>query len=107
MSDHDIAIGPVGVPNVAALTKKPPHLVLLIDGKKVQNFLSMDKPEAVAGFIQVKGFFVEPTWEASEDSSDKYIALIGSTSKDKYVEMYFPLHRVHSVKNLMFKAKTN
>lgn len=105
MADHDIAIGPVGIPNVAALNKKPPHLVLLIEGKKFQHFLSIDKPDALSGVLQVKGFFVDPAWETSEDSNDKYINLISSTPKDKYVEMYFPLHRVHSIKNLMFKAK--
>lgn len=102
MTDHDIAIGPVGVPNIAALAKKPPHLVSLSDGKKNQLFLSLDKPESLNGFIQVKGFYVEGT---ETDVSRDYLTLMGETKKDSIVEMYFPLHRVISIKNLMFKAK--
>ncbi len=102
MTEHDIAIGPVGIPNTAALAKKPPHLVSLIDGKKIQLFFSLDKPESLNGFIQVKGFYVEGT---EEEVSKNYLNIMGSTSKDVYVEMYFPLHRVISIKNLMFKAK--
>jgi hypothetical protein len=102
MTDHDIAIGPVGIPNTAALAKKPPHLVSLSDGKKTQLFLSLDKPESLNGFIQVKGFYVE---RAEEDISKDYLSLMSLTSKDAYVEMYFPIQRVLSIKNLMFKAK--
>lgn len=106
MTDHDIAIGPVGIPNTAALAKKPPHLVSLSDGKKIELFLSLDKPESLNGFIQVKGFYVSDSDRATEEQVNKdYLNLMGEIKKDSIVEMYFPLHRVHSIKNLMFKAK--
>jgi hypothetical protein len=101
-NNHDIAIGPVGIPNTAALAKKPPHLVVLLDGKEKKLFLSLDKPELLPGFIQVKGFYVSGS---EDDASKNYVTLMGSTAKDLYYEMCFPVQRVHSIKNLMFKAK--
>lgn len=103
MSEQDIAIGPVGVPNVGNFNKKPLHLIELTGGKSQQvKFLSLDKPESsLAGFIQVKGLFIE----SSDVSNNDYFSFVSSAKKDSLVEMYFPLHRVQSIKNLMFKAK--
>lgn len=101
MTDHDIAINPVGAPNIAALTKKPPHLVSVADGKLKQLFLSLDKPELLDGFIQVKGFFVSE----SDSPNKEYVSLLSSTPKESYVEILLPIHRVLCIQNLMFKAK--
>lgn len=89
----DIAVGTVGLPQVGNLLKKPTYLVRLTEGKKVLNFLSLDKPSFEGGFIQAKGCFVE------EDDLTK------SVEKDQVVEMYFPNHVILSIKNLAYKSK--
>lgn len=101
--NEDITVGAVGIPNVATFNKKPPHLVVLNvnNNKKSQAlFLSIDKPELLEGVIQVKGFFVN-----AETDNAKYFDSINNAPKESLVEMYFPLHRVDSVQNLMFRAK--
>lgn len=93
MSNSDLAVGVVGLPNVGALLKKPTYLVTLTEGKKEVYFLATDKPELiVGGFIQAKGAFV--------DSPD-----VTEVTKDSIVEMIFPSHRIVHIKNLVFKQK--
>jgi hypothetical protein len=104
MNEHDHAIAPVGIPNVSLLAKKPPHLISLNNGKKTQFFLSLDKPELLQDFIQVKGFYFEATL-SEEDINKNYAEIMGSTSRDCVVEMFFPTHRILSIKNLIFKSK--
>lgn len=97
MTNSDLAVGVVGLPNVGALLKKPTYLVTLTEGegknKKEVFFLSIDRPELMnAGFIQTKGAFV--------DSADATEVI-----KDAVVEIIFPSHRIVSIKNLVFKQK--
>lgn len=100
---NDIAIGPVGLPNIGALIKKPPHLVELTEGKTKINFLSLDKPELLSDYIQVKGRVISST--EMESVSKDLVAFINSIHKDTIEECLFPSHRVLSIKNLAFKAK--
>jgi hypothetical protein len=97
MTNSDLAVGVVGLPNVGALLKKPTYLVTLTEGegknRKEVFFLSIDRPELVAGgFIQTKGAFV--------DSAE-----VTDVVKDAVAEMIFPSHRLVSIKNLVFKQK--
>lgn len=101
----DIGLGIVGIPNVGAITKKPLHLIVLVKGKQEEHFLSLDKPELLTGFIQVKGFFCDAVKES--DGTVDFNTLTASTPIDKIVELMLPTHRVVSVKNLAFKAKQN
>jgi hypothetical protein len=60
---NDIAIGTVaGMPAIGTISKKPSYLVILEDlnGKNriIRKFITVDKPEFLQGFIQVKGFFL-------------------------------------------------
>lgn len=98
-SDHVIMV--TSAPNNVATSKKPPHLVVLNDGKKTQSFVSLDKPELLESFIQVKGFFVD----ISGDDSKAYLDFAQNVQKESIVEMFFPIHRVVSIKNLVFKSK--
>lgn len=103
--EHDIAIGPVGIPNVAALQKKPPHLLVLTKSKGQPDlFISLDKPVFENDFVQVKGFFVGGSSTETSVSS-KYVEHMSSVDKDSVVEMFFPNHRIVSIKNLIFKQK--
>lgn len=89
----DIAVGPVGLPSVGATLKKPTYLLILTEGKKQVNFLSLDRPIFENGFVLVKGYYV-----ADGDFSR-------TPEKDEIEEIYFPDHNVIKIKNLAYKAK--
>lgn len=107
MTDKDIAIGITGLPQIGAISKKPPHLILLEDEKKKgapsKKFITTDKPDiGTNGFVQAKGFFSD----ASEETIVANFAnLLSSVPKEEFVEMMFPHHKVISIRNLVFKAK--
>jgi hypothetical protein len=99
----DIGLGVVGVPNVGGVSKKPPHLVELMEGKNKNYFLALDKPELLLGFIQVKGTFLSST--EVERALKDISAFVTQVPKENIFEMLLPSHRVLSIKNLLFKAK--
>lgn len=99
----DIGLSVVGIPNVGGVSKKPPHLVEMTEGKNKIYFLSLDKPELLLGFIQVKGCFVSST--EIEVALKDIVTFITQISKENIFEMLLPSHRVLSIKNLLFKAK--
>lgn len=103
MPEKDFAVGVTAGPLVmGAISKKPAHLVLIEDNKKVRKFISLDKPEILNGFIQVKGVFSD----FSEDEISKnFSVILTNSSKELIFEMMFPWHRICSVRNLVFKAK--
>lgn len=107
MTEKDIAVGITGLPQIGALSKKPPHLVLLEDEKKKggapKKFITTDKPDIGAmGFVQAKGIFSEA---AEDEIVASFADILSSTPKEEFVEMMFPHHRIISVRNLVFKAK--
>ena len=102
-----IDLGPNSLTGSQAPTlKKPPYLITLDDGvtgktRNFQRFISLDKPESINGFIQVKGIFCDK----DEDEIIKTFADILTTSpKELTLEMMFPLHRIHSIRSLVFNA---
>lgn len=99
----DIGLGVVGIPNVGGVSKKPPHLVELMEGKTKNYFLAQDKPELLLGFIQVKGCFLSLI--EVEVALKDINAFVAQISKENIFEMLLPSHRVLSIKNLLFKAK--
>lgn len=106
MSNQDFAISAIGsVPNVATISKKPIYLVTLEDssGKKntFQRFVAIDKPDSQNGFLCVKGFYTDLL---DEEISKTFFDVLTSTSKDLYLDIWFPWHRVLSVKSLVFNA---
>lgn len=105
MSDRDFAIGSVGIPAVGHINKKPCYLVELTDitisNKALLNFLAIDKPEPMNGFIQVKGFYSS----LSEDKIVKtFSELVAATAKENILDLMLPIHRVYSIRSLVFNA---
>lgn len=90
----------------AASLKKPPFLITLDDGvtgktRNFQRFISLDKPESINGFVQVKGIFCDK----DEDEIIKTFAdILTNTPKELTLEMMFPLHRIYSIRSLVFNA---
>lgn len=106
MSDKDFTVGAVmGVPTGGALNKKPSYLLTLEDssGKKgaLQRFVTIDKPDSQNGFLMVKGIFSEMS---EEEIIKKFSDLLTTTPKELIVDIWFPWHRVISVKSLVFNA---
>ena len=67
----------------------------------VERFISLDKPRAENGVIEVKGIFSE----LSEDEIIKSFAdILTATPKELTLEMMFPLHRIVSIRSLVFNA---
>ena len=105
MPDIDIAIGSVGIPTTVAVSKKPPYLIYFEESnsKKIpKKFITLDKPEMLSGFIQVKGFFTD----LSEDEVIKnYSEVLTSVSKELILEVLIPWHRISYIRSLVFKQK--
>jgi hypothetical protein len=103
---NDIAIAPgnmafVGAPSL----KKPPYLVVMerMDKKTqvIERFISLDKPESINGFIQVKGIYSDKT---EDDIIKNFNDILIKTAKDAILEMMFPLQRVLYIRSLVFSA---
>jgi hypothetical protein len=91
---------------IAPSLKKPPFLVTLDDGvtgktRNFQRFISLDKPLSENGFIQVKGIFCD---KDDDEIIKGFSDILTSTSKELILEMLFPLHRVYSIRSLVFNA---
>jgi hypothetical protein len=105
MSEKDFGVSVTGIPQVGQVSKKPRYLIVLSDqvgkGSLVSRFISIDKPDLLNGFIQVKGFFSDLS---DEVISKTFVDLVESTPKESIVDMMFPWHRIHSIKSLVFNA---
>lgn len=102
----DLGVNALTQASVAPTLKKPPFLITLDDGmngktRNFQRFISLDKPESINGFIQVKGIFCDK----DEDEIIKgFSDILTSTPKESTLEMMFPLHRIYSIRSLVFNA---
>lgn len=102
-----IDLGPNSLLAAQAPTlKKPVYLVTLDDGvsgktRNFQRFISLDKPRAENGIIEVKGFFCE---KEESEIIKVFSDILTTTSKELHLEMIFPLQRIHSIRNLVFNA---
>lgn len=106
-NDKDFAVNAVGsLSNTVQVSKKPSYLITLDpnNGNKIKKhtyFISIDRPDFLNGFIQVKGFF-------SDDVEDEIInnisSILTSLKKELICEMMFPWHRICSVRSLVFNA---
>jgi hypothetical protein len=105
MTDKDFMIGTVGLPTINNITKKPCYLVELLDnmGKQPKKiyFLSLDKPETLNGFIQVKGIYSSLL---EEELVKKFGEILSVTPKEQILELMIPWHRVYSIRSLVFNA---
>jgi hypothetical protein len=102
MADRDYAIGAVGtIPTAGTINKKPAYLIHLTNGKGMQKFVAIDKPDSQNGFISTKGFFSDAT---EEEIIKTFSDLLTQTPKELILDMWFPWHRVYSVRSLDFNA---
>lgn len=104
MSDKDYAVAATSrVPLGSPISTKPAHLLTFENsGKsKVKFFITLEKPEFENQFIHVKGIYSEASEEEINNSFTEILTVAG---KDSILEMYFPLHRISSIKNLVFRA---
>lgn len=105
-----IDLGPNSLTGAQAPTlKKPPFLVTLDDGvsgktRLLQRFISLDKPLSENGFIQVKGIFCD---KSEDDIIKNFADILADSPKELTLEMLFPLHRVYSIRSLVFNAVKN
>jgi len=98
-------ITPVSVPLTAGqMAKKPAHLIILTDGKKRELFIAVEKPDFLGGAVFAHGFMVDP--KSDEDAIRQgFMEIISTEPKENIEEVYFPMHRVVSVKSLVYRAK--
>ncbi len=105
----DLGVNALTQTSSAPTLKKPPFLITLDDGmngktRNFQRFISLDKPESINGFVQVKGIFTDST---EEEIIKGFSDILTSTPKESILEMMFPLHRIYSIRSLIFNAVKN
>jgi len=107
MSEKDFVIGITSAPSVGAMPKKPCYLVTLdppvgaSKSNKYLRFIAMDKPDLLGNFVQVKGIFCD----LSEDEIlSKFVDVLTSTPKESIIDIMFPVHKICSIRNLVFNA---
>lgn len=86
--------------------RKPVYLITLDDGivgknRNFQRFISLDKPRAENGIIEVKGIFSD---KEEEEIIKTFFDILTGTPKELQLEMIFPLQRVYSIRSLVFNA---
>jgi len=107
MSDKDYAIAATArVVSGSPILAKPAHLITFVQpatGKSKQKFfITIEKPEFEDQFVHVKGMFSEAS---EEEINNTFSEVLTEATKDStIVEMYFPIHRISSVKNLVFRS---
>ena len=105
---QDLVIGvTTKVPTGGQLSTKPSYLIYIEEtgtgkNKKIKNFITLDRPELLNGFIQVKGFFSELS---DDEIINSYQQVLTTTRKELILEVMFPWHKIHSIRSLVFKAK--
>ncbi|HEY5267797.1 MAG TPA: hypothetical protein VII94_01530 [Candidatus Saccharimonadales bacterium] len=102
-----VDLGPTSLLGAIAPTIwKAKFLVTLDDGvvgktRSFQRFISLEQPRPQDGIIQVKGIFCD---KSEEEIIKTYGDILLNTPKEQTLEMQFPLHRVYSVRSLVFNA---
>ena len=104
---NDIAVEITSRVPVGGITySKPSYLITIEDSfgktKIVKYFITLDKPDILDGFVQVKGIYSEL---AEEEIVEKFATILTSAKKELFLELMIPLHRISCIRNLVFKAK--
>ena len=96
MAESDIAVGVTAqLPTIGAINKKPAYLITLENGKSLKKFITLDKPELLNGFLQVKGIYSD----ASEDEIIKsFSELLTNSPKELILDVMLPWHKICSVR---------
>lgn len=104
MSDKDYAIAATQrVVSGSPISNKPPHLLSFENSGKSKSkfFITVEKPEFENQFIHVKGIYSEAS---EEEISNSFTEILTNAGKESILEMYFPIHKISSIKNLVFRA---
>ncbi len=104
MTDKDYAVAATQrVVSGSPILSKPAHLLAFENsGKsKVKFFITTEKPEFENQFVHVKGIYSEAS---EEEISNSFVDLLTNAGKESILEMYFPIHKISSIKNLVFRA---
>jgi hypothetical protein len=101
----DLGSNAITQSTVAPTLKKPVYLITLADGTgktaAISHFIATDKPELTMGFVSVRGIFTE---EDEDTIIRGFSEIVGKTPKETVVEMMFPVHRIRSIRSLVFNA---
>jgi len=96
------------VPNGSVITTKPSYLITLENNlgktKSLRYFITLDRPELLNGFVQVKGIFVDNN-VLEEEIISKFSSILTNSAKDLFLEVLLPWHKICSIRSLVFKAK--
>ena len=102
------AVGQVGLPlGAMPVSKKPSYLITLEGtGAKPKNlrFITLDKPELLQGFVQVKGVYLD---ESEDEILNNVSGTLTSIKKELVLEMMFPWHKICSIRSLVYSAIKN
>jgi len=104
MSEKDYAIAATArVVSGSPILSKPAYLVTFEASGKTKSkfFIAIEKPEFQDAFIQVKGIFSEVS---EEEIINSFGEILTQAGKESILEMYFPWHKIVSVRSLVFKA---
>jgi hypothetical protein len=105
MSEKDYAIAATSrIFSGSPMLTKPVYLITFETSGKVTKakfFIAVEKPEMEEAFVQVKGIFSELS---EEEIINSFAEILTTAGKESILEMYFPWHRISSIRSLVFKA---
>ena len=89
------------------ISRKPSYLLTLEPSGakgKVQRFITLDKPDLLQGFVQVKGVYLN---ESEDEIINNVSTILTSIKKELVLEVMLPWHRICSIRSLVFNAIKN
>jgi hypothetical protein len=101
----DITVNPINSINRPTQLNKPSYLITYEDGSvknKVKRFVTTEKPDTGAAFVQMKGFLTDLS---EEEIISSYQEVLTTVHKESMIELMIPWQRIFSVRSLVFKAK--
>ena len=106
MSNDDIGINVTNMSmNTKLVVQRPRYLISLdvTNGKihSVERFITLDKLDWLTGFVQAKGIFSDIT---EAEIIKNFQDILTAAPKESILEMIFPVHRILSIRNLIFNA---
>lgn len=106
MTDKDYAVAATArVVSGSPILTKPVYLLTFENSgktkEKTKSFIAVEKPDFQDAFVQVKGIFTEV---AEEEIINSFSDILTAAGKESILEMYFPWHKISSIRSLVFKA---
>lgn len=104
MTDKDYAVAATArVVSGSPILTKPAHLIAFENSSKskAKFFIAIEKPVIEQQFVQVKGIYSE---QSEEEIINSFAEILTNAGKDTILEMYFPIHKISSIRNLVFRG---